>query len=198
MSKIPTLWLIIIGTILIAGSAYWFWVDDIKPFLTPGLPQIPELMERRAENRRLEAQTANWKIYRNEKYGFEVMYPNYLIEKKKYKEKIILGYRITREKYGDMTIGYGASNNLTPLDLAGPSEEVYKIIAWVGLNKDQYLKIRSAKSNLFHASYNATGHVDEVVIFSDKAGKMVSVVFEYHESNPLPIEQILSTFRFLE
>lgn len=33
MSKIPASLLIIVGIALIAGSGYWFWVDDIKPYL---------------------------------------------------------------------------------------------------------------------------------------------------------------------
>lgn len=189
---------LVIIAVAIGGGLYWNEVQKQKAFEKLAQEQDQKLQSiKQTILSKSNFDTAGWKTYHSSTYGFEIKYPNYLTEKKKDNGKeIILGYRIAREQYGDMTIAYGASSDLTPLDLAGPSEKLYKMIAWLGLNKDQYLKIISAKSNLFHASYNATGHVNEVAIFSNGVGKMVMAVFEYHESNSLPIDQILSTFKF--
>ena len=84
MSKISAYWLIVIGIALIVGSGYWFWVDDIQPKLNKNSGPViedPEWMREQVA-KRLEAETADWQTYRNEKYGFEVKYPGDWVIKK--------------------------------------------------------------------------------------------------------------------
>lgn len=87
--EIPVKWLIITFIFLFVGSAYWYYVDDVKPYLNKNKgsqiyiedqewmrQQVILQREReRQEALRVEAETAAWQTYRNDEFGFEFNYP---------------------------------------------------------------------------------------------------------------------------
>lgn len=66
--KIPISWLIVSFILLFIASAYWYYVDDVKPYLDKQRYQFADDLKIAPEN--------YWKTYRNEKYGFEFKYPD--------------------------------------------------------------------------------------------------------------------------
>jgi len=160
IENIPVLWLIIIGTALIIGSGWWFWVDDIKPYLDKNKESqiyvedqewmrqqvILQRERERQEVLRSEAETSTWKTYRNEKYGFEFRYPADFIAYKEFSgdEIIIAGVEdnevwvaknsnlLRTGEFSSLGVNI-ASTNLSPR-------------AWLDRNKKDYTDENEIKS----------------------------------------------------
>jgi len=70
LTKVKTNWkyilLVLVLAVIVGGILWWTKKQEVP------LPEVPEIKK---PEKIVEDKTANWKTYRNEKYGFEIKYP---------------------------------------------------------------------------------------------------------------------------
>lgn len=105
------IWILVIILIFVAGGI-WGWQYFGAPKEETWTPE--ELTKETAED-----ETADWKTYRNEEYGFEIKYPpNCLIDVKRENEDLYLGFSgSTGEDFDICTGGFSARKNKKGLPL---------------------------------------------------------------------------------
>jgi len=213
---------IIIGILVIAGiaGASWYFVKQQAtpaPVEQPPVVTPPEGQEKVPSEKAPADETANWKIYRNEQYGFEIKYPpdffyeehegvdsDYLFEvgfaSKEWEGEIVHNPAVYLYVIG--------STNLSLqewLDKNGTPADVVDILKTEG--KYRYFSVQNIKSDIVNNNpalrFNhwAVSGGGESIILKNKS----DILYEIHRHNsgvgtfPKDIyDQMLSTFKFLE
>ncbi|MDI6882908.1 MAG: hypothetical protein QMC93_00315 [Patescibacteria group bacterium] len=189
--------LIIIIFIVMIGISDWQYHQSqkeitkiLKPKEIVETPKEKKLQESTAKN--YYDETANWKTYRNEDYGFEIRYP--------------FGYNISKYAKTDVgpaieAIGTTSYSSIIFRDFTGyfTREEIEN-------KKQNSEKIKIGSLEAYRGSLigNMDGGIDLSVSFYDypEEGRVLNILFSTHqppkEEEINTFNQILSTFRFLE
>ena len=98
---------IVLVVIAIGVLAWQYWPEEVEQEPIVGQDQVEidqSVVEDELISNEVIDETANWQIYRNEEYGFEVKYPkNYLIsENTKQTENRLSFISFTNEKYNPL------------------------------------------------------------------------------------------------
>ncbi|OGF62869.1 hypothetical protein A2662_00305 [Candidatus Giovannonibacteria bacterium RIFCSPHIGHO2_01_FULL_45_33] len=228
---LATLWLVIIGFVLIAGSGYWYYVDykrsdagrknygskiecEIKTFklcmpilcgykcpadfkiiwlpvglplpATPSVPYVEnEEWMRQQEAKRLEAEIATWKTYRNEEYGFEFKYPSDWMINNNSSTYIILG------NYSNDQISVEARKLQTGQNLETETK-------YIGLSKTQKILVDNSTA-LRGQSIGGEGDDSFTdLVFVEHSGTLFVVSGGDVKNTQSILNNMLSTFKFLK
>lgn len=71
----PIVWIIILAVLLGGGYSTYHYFSTSRSFCWPYCPGMTDQDRETIKKSAREVQTANWKTYRNDKYGFEFRYP---------------------------------------------------------------------------------------------------------------------------
>jgi len=186
--------LIIIILILVIGGGIIYWqgkiINEIGEFSTINKPQEENVLPTdtsKTDTSQAENETADWKTYKNEKYGFEIKYPkNWQIESISKESAVFspLGEDSSAESSKRITIEIKSQGWVEEQTSLGMLEDKKEIIIGVG----NYSGIEAL--NLGMLAYRS------IIL------KQNSVVYDISTSENNPemsiFNQMLSTFRFLD
>lgn len=199
LKGIATLWLIIVGFVLIIGGGYWFWVDDIKPYLDAGKGAQIVVSNNEMSTESVPVDTTDWKTYRNEKYGFEVKYPEnwkFTDLSDKYSKVWSL-----KGEAGSMIIQIQENPNKLSIrqwvdTKKWPFEDPNAYLEYYGLIGETEALISNAnKKEMAFTSVFFTKN-DKIFIVTDEGVPIE--LGKYQEIDKLLFDQILATFKFIE
>jgi len=100
--------LIIVGALVAAGGVQYWQSQKVKPVESQKVKPVESQKVEPVENQKVKDETANWKTYRNEKYGFEVKYPN--------------NFKIISEGTGDYHKEKGICSIIYEVKFTGPNK----------------------------------------------------------------------------
>jgi hypothetical protein len=189
---------IIVGLIILVSISVILRLNlkqKLQP--TPTQPSTPAISQPTQEPQQKPEpiDTSNWKIYRNEKYGFEVRYPNYFDIRtiKSYPQTVVIFHK----SYPDVQLV------VDPINVG--RESVFDIGAGVSLNDGEFA---GKKAKIYNCpeqnecpqqiSYSKAIHLIELPLNWESGNEINLNVPKGKENLIETVNQILSTFRFIK
>lgn len=186
---------VIIGILILEGGAYGYATylakknfDEVSRLAAEGKKQEEELKQKR-----LDSDFTGWQTYRNEKYGFEVKYPNNLV---------------AYESSEGVSLSRLHSNPLNE------NADQVLLVAPLGIQgKTPFDSLCDTKSDIIFANKKATQCLNAAEFYEEKSIRIIDAVHFWKSGNIIyyniakfegadidnhipQVNQILSTFKF--
>ncbi|MFH1611703.1 MAG: hypothetical protein ABH887_00290, partial [bacterium] len=190
---------VVLITAIVVGGGMWYWQKTVfekeKEVLQEQIDELQNMVSELLTTQEIDVQQENefadWKIYTNEEYGFEVKYP----EDWKIREEIP-----QPANFGNITTFYNNSNKEV-FNIQNPYPEI-GFQAWT-TTKTEEINIQNSNTTLTKKilETKSISDVDNLILaswFSNNSGMIRMSFKDYSDKNIEIFDQILSTFKFIE
>ena len=193
--KFPVLALAIVGVAIVGyfASAYYFTLWPFEVSVAP----VPTFTPRPSTAVKVE-DTSNWKVYRNQEYGFEFKYPNdwNLKENKEYFNGKLTTEVLLSTNFDDLApiIQFFITPNVNTTN----SENIEPYGEWTTIISKESVIIAGIKTNRYVTSGpDAPNHTEISLV---KNNNLFSIDTNIRDADLLKnvFDKILSTFKFIE
>ncbi len=171
------IFIVLILALLVGGGILWLTKTQEVPFT-----QLPELEK---PEKVVKDETADWKTYRNEEYGFELKYPkNITIKKQDFSEPGSIRF----------AIDFGKISNNLPVRISVSNEDMIGVVReTMAITDEKEVIVDEVKGTQIIGQGQKDGSALESIILLTKNQKLYQITGSGNVFN-----QILSTFKFIE
>ncbi len=204
LSNLPS---IIIAVVLIVGigavyGLVGYLFSGIKENITP----VIQVSENKSNLDKIEKPVvfegeediSDWKVYRNEKYGFEIKYPNNWIIEKNSEESINFWTEDRYKLNSEMMFSKGASHLSHNLGIEVANEKWSKEKIDENLKNNEIQKEEIYLNNIKIIKFLKKSDEGDLYLNCIQKNNIYIIIYKNDSTSEKEFNQILSTFKFIE